>query len=93
VLGCDITGAGVILSVTWGGGAEGSVAVLPQQFPMRRYEALDDDGARFKREHERGGGEVGKEVNGLLSGSSWCEEHLPVSWLRRHQSPENAVSA
>lgn len=37
-------------SATWGAaeGNEETVAVLPQQFPIERYEALEVDGARFE---------------------------------------------
>lgn len=40
MLGWDSTGAGAVLSVSRGGGGEGTVVELLQQFPMRRYETF-----------------------------------------------------
>ena len=50
VLGWDSTGGRAVVSVTRGVCEEGTVAVLLQQFPMGRYEGLDDNRTLFKIE-------------------------------------------
>jgi hypothetical protein len=51
-------GAGIVCSVTGPRGSEGNVAVLPQQFPMGRYECSGNDGyddrSRCLRRETRG---------------------------------------